>query len=66
MGALNAPKKKSKNRIASLRAAISLGHNAQGTHSNGGCGTPGSPQLECVLRKPPFCDVAEYGEADQA
>ena len=43
LGALNAPKKKSKNRIASLRAAISLGHNAQGTHPNGWCCSPGSP-----------------------
>ena len=26
----------------------------------------GFTQFEFVLRKPPFCDVAEYGEADQA
>ena len=26
----------------------------------------GFTQLEFVFRKPPFCDVAEYGEADQA
>lgn len=26
----------------------------------------GFTQPEFVFRKPPFCDVAEYGEADQA
>ena len=67
MGALNAPKNKSKNKSNSV---TSYRYQSRTQRTGNACERGGLPtgytQPESVYRKPPYCDEAEYGEADQA
>ena len=67
MGALNAPKNKSKNKSNSV-TSYRYQSRTQRTGNAFERSVPftGFTQPEVVLRKPPYRDVAEYGEADQA
>ena len=67
MGALNAPKNKSKNKSNSVTSYRYQSRTQRtGNAFERLVSVTGYTQPELVPRKPPFCDVAEYGEADQA
>ena len=67
MGALNAPKNKSKNKSNSVTSYRYQSRTQRtGNASERLALLTGCTQPEYVSRKPPYCDVAEYGEADQA